>query len=658
MATVNWSNSAGGNFGTGISWTTGHHPVAGDTGDITNAFSGVDYSVQVTDAEAAALINVGVANADLIVEAGGVLTVGSIDLTAGTLSVISGGEITGGTTITDGSGTFTRFTDGTLDGVTWMGTLALDGVAQASLLTITTGLTVLNAAGNGPGEIDITGPGAEMDFDGTMTLDGTGGNLVMNIGTSSAQAQYMGIGANALLTLGTAVSVNQIAAGSTVHFIDVGGATGGTLVNNGTMSFTSGTGSGAFVTASNFINNGSINVVGGGGPAFKGEDLELTPQNTFAVGSTGRVSVSDYGLVHINGPNGSVDVSGTLSVSSNATVDLDTASVAVSNKSGTGVIQVSTAGTAQIEYDYNGQVVFLDPTGTLALGNQGGAYTGTVVGMSAINSFTHDVIDLLLVNVSNVSSVVPVFTTPVGGTLFVMDNTTTIAAINMEGNYIGQQFTFASDGLSSPGTDIFLGCYAAGSCILTDRGEVRVEDMHEGDRAATLSDDGMAFRPVRWIGVSRIDLDRHPRKLSVMPIRVLAGAFGDNLPHSDLLLSPDHAVYVDGVLIPVQYLENGSTIRREAMRGVVTYYHVELDEHAVLVANGLPAESYLDTGDRANFDNGGRVRALHPEFVAQRWETEGRAPLIVTGPVLAAVRERLNSRVPVWVENGLARASA
>ena len=91
---------------------------------------------------------------------------------------------------------------------------------------------------------------------------------------------------------------------------------------------------------------------------------------------------------------------------------------------------------------------------------------------------------------------------------------------------------------------------------------------------------------------------------------------------------------------------------------MVTYYHVELDEHAVLVANGLPAESYLDTGDRANFDNGGRVRALHPEFVAQRWETEGRAPLIITGPLLAAVRERLNSRVPVWAENGFARASA
>ncbi len=186
MTTVTFSNSAGGDFGSDINWTSDHHPIAGDTGDITTAFSGADYSVDVTDAEVAALINLGIANGALIVEAGGVLAIGSIDFTAGTLEVISGGEITGGTTITDGSGTSTMFTDGTLDGVTWEGTLALTGVSQASLLTITTSVNVLNAGGNGPGEIDITGPEAEMDFDGTMTLNGTGGNLVVNIGTSSA----------------------------------------------------------------------------------------------------------------------------------------------------------------------------------------------------------------------------------------------------------------------------------------------------------------------------------------------------------------------------------------------------------------------------------------------------------------------------------------
>ena len=200
---------------------------------------------------------------------GGVLTVGSIDLTAGTLAVVAGGEITGGTTITDGSGTSTIFTDGTLDGVTWEGTLALEGVTQASLLTITTSLDVLNAAGNGPGEIDITGPGAELDFDSSMTINGTGGNLVINIGTSSPQAQFLSVGANDVLTFGTAVSLNQVAAGSSIDLSDVGGATGGTIVNDGTMSFTSGTGSSAIINPGTFINNGKIIVVGGGGPGSR-----------------------------------------------------------------------------------------------------------------------------------------------------------------------------------------------------------------------------------------------------------------------------------------------------------------------------------------------------------------------------------------------------
>ncbi len=75
------------------------------------------------------------------------------------------------------------------------------------------------------------------------------------------------------------------------------------------------------------------------------------------------------------------------------------------------------------------------------------------------------------------------------------------------------------------------------------------------------------------------------------------------------------------------------------------YYHVELDEHAVLLADGLPAESYLETGGRANFDNDSTLRELYPNFVARRWACEGCAPLIVTGPVLHAVRDRLNSRI-------------
>jgi hypothetical protein len=74
---------------------------------------------------------------------------------------------------------------------------------------------------------------------------------------------------------------------------------------------------------------------------------------------------------------------------------------------------------------------------------------------------------------------------------------------------------------------------------------------------------------------------------------------------------------------------------------VVTYYHVELPCHDVILAEGLPTESYLDIDDRSNFDNGGAVVRMHPDFATRVWEAEGCAPLVITGPEFDAVRQML-----------------
>ncbi len=82
----------------------------------------------------------------------------------------------------------------------------------------------------------------------------------------------------------------------------------------------------------------------------------------------------------------------------------------------------------------------------------------------------------------------------------------------------------------------------------------------------------------------------------------------------------------------------------------VMYYHVEVPRHDVLLAEGLPAKSYLNGGDRGNFDKSDRPIALHPDFSRRAvdaflmWEAYGYAPLVVTGPVVAAVRARLLQR--------------
>ena len=184
-------------------------------------------------------------------------------------------------------------------------------------------------------------------------------------------------------------------------------------------------------------------------------------------------------------------------------------------------------------------------------------------------------------------------------------------------------------------------CYLRGTRIRTERGEVAVEDLRaQEDWAITAS--GHAARVV-WVGWRRVDIQRHPRPWDVMPVRIRAGAFGPDQPVRDLLLSPDHAVFVAGMLIPIRTLINGATIVQER-HAAAHWFHVELDWHDVLLAEGLAAESYLDTGNRGAFANGGPAVHMHPDFALRIWQAQGCAPLVRDGAELAAVRGFLLDR--------------
>jgi hypothetical protein len=188
---------------------------------------------------------------------------------------------------------------------------------------------------------------------------------------------------------------------------------------------------------------------------------------------------------------------------------------------------------------------------------------------------------------------------------------------------------------------VSIACFRAGTRILTGRGELPVEHLRAGDRVVTVL--GRRLAPVRWVGHRRISIARHPRPDEVLPVRVQAHAFGAGMPHRDLWLSPDHAVHVDGALIPVRYLVNGMTIAQREV-GEISYFHVELDRHEVLLAEGLPAESYLDTGNRCAFANGGSAAELAPDFAPRAWDALGCAPLVLGGEAVTAVRHDLRER--------------
>ena len=99
-----------------------------------------------------------------------------------------------------------------------------------------------------------------------------------------------------------------------------------------------------------------------------------------------------------------------------------------------------------------------------------------------------------------------------------------------------------------------------------------------------------------------------------LPVIVRANAIAPDVPHRDLRLTKGHSLYFDGVLIPVENLLNGRSILWDERPQVVEFFHLELDTHDILLADGAPAESYRDEGNGVLFHNArpSGLKALPP----------------------------------------------
>jgi hypothetical protein len=200
----------------------------------------------------------------------------------------------------------------------------------------------------------------------------------------------------------------------------------------------------------------------------------------------------------------------------------------------------------------------------------------------------------------------------------------------------------SSDGLQTIDTatnvTASVACYTPGTLILTPCGEVAVERLAIGDIVVTASREK---RRIKWIGHRSYAGRFLAANRNVQPIRFRAGSLGEGLPRRDLRVSPRHAMFLDGLLIPAACLTNGSTITQERGLERVDYLHIELDRHDVILAEGAPSESFLDDDSRGAFHNAAEYADLYPEAPAP-----GRfcASLVENGPLLDAIRRRLDGR--------------
>jgi autotransporter passenger strand-loop-strand repeat protein/T5SS/PEP-CTERM-associated repeat protein len=551
-------------------------------------------------------------------DADGYFSIGTANA-SGTLLVESGGTLTtdGANALGDidasGSGVAAATVNGSwivdgpiLVGNTGAGTLVVQGGGLVDAADLYGGVR-----STGAGDVAVTGTASALTLTGQFIVgDASSAELSISSGaTVTAANGDLGLGA------GGAGVIDLAGSGSALDIsnsLSIGGAGTGTLMMgaNTTLAIVSQLSigghsvlqqSGGVLDVADLTNAGSV--TGGDGAAANVGSTLLNDGGWAATLGDDTLDVGTPGGGGLTG--GAIDGTGSLVIGDGGDLIVSASTVFASQS-----VAFTNSGT----------------TGVLTI--------GTLAGFAAVIDSFNTQAEILLAGTSIV------------GDAFVAN---TLTLFGVGGHELGM-LAFGADAVSggylttNDGGIVEVQCFVAGTRIRTDRGEVAVEAIGVGDKVCVLLGDGPAgdgVAPVIWVGRREVDCARHPAPGKVWPVRVAAGAFGPGQPHSALFLSPDHAVYVRDVLIPVRYLVNGSTIVQVPRQRVV-YHHLELAEHDVLLAQGLPAESFLDMRDGSKYpDRPGPVR-LYPDASARMWEAFGCARLVVSGPELAAARALVN----------------
>jgi T5SS/PEP-CTERM-associated repeat protein len=691
--TLAWTGVTDRNFGTAGNWNDATDalnpattpPGAGDIAEF------LDNGGTITGAGTAATLQFG-GTAAWTLTAGATLSAAagiSVDEAgSGALTLIGGGNIIGQGTldvIASAPGSSAMVTvagvgslwssAGELDvGDAGLGSLL---VSSSGTVTTTSGATIANAVGSDGSSAEVIGAGSALQVTGSLVVgQGAAGSLsVYSAGTVTAASADLGAGVG---SSGAAV-VGGLGSQMTL--------TGSLIVGD------SGIGNLSILNGANVNIGGNFNIgqgIGGSGNV----DIEDATGTVF-VGGNLNIGVNGAPSVLTVGPTSTLMVdNGGINAGANAVLNLYTSidpqylsggTSNVSSSTTNAITQIYTAYVANATFNigegsfgltYTLETPVVEGTTKFSIGGSADTLVTELIlnagSVSSGSSVTfNNAIDTLVIGFDNLGTILtppsgttgftavanPNLNVPliggfqgtinnfVAGDTIVVDTdgaatfsqNGSVVSVIENGSTLGvltfSSVTAAQTAANTPGAlvDNAL-CFLAGTLIRTPSGETPVERLAIGDSLLTASGQS---RPVTWIGVGRV-LATRGRRNAATPVIVRKGALGPNVPHQDLHVTKGHSLFIDDVLIPVEFLVNHRSILWDDRAQEVSIYHVELESHDVLIANGAPAESYRDDGNRWLFQNANSGWGQGPKPAC--------APVLTGGPVVDTAWRRLLDR--------------
>lgn len=557
----------------------------------------------------------------IVVQSGGTATGASI-LSGGTIELESAKAALSGTVLFSGQGTL-QIDSIASSGYGRLATISGFGAADVIDDTVMgTGTTLSTTVSDGntvatlsSGTVSqqFTFAGSALAASLTLSADGTGG-----VALTTSSAASSGSDSSNVVSSGATLSGAVVSSGDTLSVSAGGTIVGATVLSGGTLDV-AGTDSGSVISA-----GGVENITGhvSGGTIYGTQTLATSgasiSNETVLSGGTVDITIKGVTATGITLDGGSLSIDGNSVASNTVLKDGGTLDLLSSKASVTGSPEFAGAGTLI----------------------QSVAPSSTAYGVQAVISGfeADDTIDLQgMGSAATLSSV-----TSGGNTLVTVTDGKTSETLTFAGDYAADFFVLGADSaggltVTAEGTP----CYCPGTAILSETGERPVETLEIGDRLITR--DG-AIRPIRWIGRRAYDGRFAAGRADIMPVRITAGALGEGLPYRDLVISPLHAMFLDGVLVPAHALVNGRTITQAEQVDVVEYIHIKLETHDIIFAEGAASETFIDDGSRGMFHNAREYAELYPdaEPVAARY----CAPRVESGEEFEVIRRRLDAAFP------------